>query len=39
MWEYIEIGYNRLRIHSSIGYKTPVQFQSMYFKKANKKAS
>jgi len=30
IWEYIELWYNRLRIHSSIGYKTPVQFQAAY---------
>lgn len=30
IWEYIELWYNRLRIHSSIGYKTPVQFQVAY---------
>ena len=30
IWEYIERWYNRGRIHSSIGYKTPVQFQSAY---------
>lgn len=39
IWEYIEIWYNHLRIHSSIGYRTPVQFQSVYFKKVNKQAS
>ncbi|MCI0184677.1 hypothetical protein MM817_02974 [Acidibacillus sp. S0AB] len=39
IWEYIEIWYNRLRIHSSIGYKTPVQFQSMYCNNVNQKAS
>jgi putative transposase len=31
IWEYIELWYNRKRIHSSIGYKTPVQYQSMYY--------
>jgi putative transposase len=30
IWEYIERWYNRGRIHSSIGYKTPVQFQSIH---------
>lgn len=30
IWEYIERWYNRRRIHSSIDYKTPVQFQAMY---------
>lgn len=27
IFEYIEVWYNRQRIHSSIGYKTPVQFE------------
>lgn len=27
IFEYIEVWYNRKRIHSSIGYKTPVQFE------------
>ena len=31
IWEYIELWHNRLRIHSSIGYKTPAQYQSMYY--------
>ncbi|GEO26958.1 transposase [Alicyclobacillus acidoterrestris] len=30
IWEYIERWYNRRRIHSSIGYKTPVQAQDAY---------
>ncbi|SHK70150.1 Transposase InsO and inactivated derivatives [Alicyclobacillus tolerans] len=30
IWEYIDLWYNRVRIHSSIGYKTPVQYHSMY---------
>jgi len=28
IFEYIEVWYNRKRIHSSIGYMTPVQFES-----------
>ncbi len=27
IFEYIEVWYNRKRIHSSIGYKTPIQFE------------
>jgi putative transposase len=27
IFEYIEVWYNRNRIHSSIGYKTPIQFE------------
>ena len=27
IFEYIEVWYNRKRIHSSIGYMTPVQFE------------
>ncbi|MFB5193285.1 IS3 family transposase [Alicyclobacillus fastidiosus] len=30
IWEYIEVWYNRRRIHSSIRYQTPVQFQDEY---------
>jgi len=28
IFEYIEVWYNRKRIHSSIGYKTPIQFEA-----------
>ena len=28
VFEFIEVWYNRKRIHSSIGYMTPVQFES-----------
>ncbi|QSO53025.1 transposase [Alicyclobacillus curvatus] len=31
IWEYIEIWYNRRRIHSSIGYRTPAQFGALYY--------
>lgn len=31
IWEYIELWYNRRRIHSSIGYHTPARFQTMYY--------
>ncbi|WP_369123472.1 IS3 family transposase [Alicyclobacillus suci] len=30
IWEYIELWYNRQRIHSSIDYKTPDQYQATY---------
>ncbi|WP_369123471.1 IS3 family transposase [Alicyclobacillus suci] len=30
IWEYIELWYNRQRIHSSIDYKTPAQYQATY---------
>lgn len=30
VFEYIEVFYNRRRLHSSIGYKTPAQFESEY---------
>jgi len=32
IYEYIEIFYNRKRIHSSIGYFSPVQYECMYYK-------
>lgn len=31
IWEYIELWYNRRRIHSSIGYRTPDQFRALYY--------
>ncbi|MCK5493061.1 MAG: IS3 family transposase, partial [Candidatus Omnitrophica bacterium] len=33
-FEYIEIFYNRIRRHSHLGYKSPVQFESDYKKTA-----
>lgn len=29
VFEYIEIWYNRKRIHSSLGYHTPVEYESL----------
>lgn len=31
IFEYIEINYNRKRLHSGIGYKTPVEFEKLYY--------
>jgi len=31
VFEYIEIWYNRKRIHSSLGYRTPVEFEQLFF--------
>jgi transposase InsO family protein len=30
LFEYIEVYYNRKRIHSSIDYKTPVEYDTAY---------
>lgn len=33
MFEYIELFYNRKRIHGTLGYVSPAQFESMYYKR------
>jgi transposase InsO family protein len=30
IFQFIEVWYNRERIHSVLGYKTPVEFMEMY---------
>ncbi len=35
LFEYIEIFYNRQRIHSSLGYKTPLEIEQNYYKHNN----
>jgi putative transposase len=31
IFEYVEVFYNRLRRHASLGYLTPVDFKQRYF--------
>ena len=33
VFEYIEMYYNRVRKHSSLGYKSPEQFENQYYSK------
>lgn len=35
MFEYIELFYNRKRIHGSLGYMSPNQFESLYYKRVS----
>lgn len=35
LFEYIEGYYNRIRIHSSLGYQTPMAFEENYYKIAS----
>lgn len=38
VFEYIEVYYNRLRIHSTIGYRTPVEFEEEFDEKEDRAA-
>ncbi|WP_420808602.1 IS3 family transposase [Cohnella luojiensis] len=31
MFEYIELFYNRKRIHGSLGYVSPLRFEALYY--------
>lgn len=35
IYEYIELFYNRKRIHSSLGYLSPIQFEMLFYKKTS----
>lgn len=37
IFEYIEAYYNRVRRHSSLGYKSPEQFEKQYYQKTASK--
>ena len=38
VFEYVEVYYNRLRIHSTIGYVTPVEFEEAFDRKGRRAA-
>lgn len=38
VFEYIEVYYNRLRIHSTIGYRTPAEFEAEFDRKEDQAA-